>query len=62
MEKVTLIICDHCFNKGVHYLTMMMPDHQGTNDDDETLEPHFNDTGDFGDIQDLIQGDDEDET
>jgi hypothetical protein len=29
----------------------MMPDHIATSDDDETIEPWFNDTGDFGDNQ-----------
>lgn len=37
---------------------LMMPDWVGASDDDETLEPWFNDTGDFGDHED-IEGDDE---
>lgn len=36
-----------------------MPDFDPISDDDETLEPWFNDTGDFGDIQDLILGDED---
>ena len=35
----------------------MMPDWIGASDDDETIEPWFNDTGDFGDGAD--EGDDE---
>jgi hypothetical protein len=36
----------------------MMPDWVPLSDDDETLEPWFNDTGDFGDHAD-DEGDDE---
>ena len=36
-----------------------MPDHQGESDDDETLEPWFNDTGEFGDNQ---EGEDDEHT
>lgn len=35
-----------------------MPDHEGESDDDETIEPWFNDTGEFGDTQ---QGDESDD-
>jgi len=35
----------------------MMPDHSFPSDDDETLPPWFNDTGEFGDNQE----DDKDE-
>lgn len=34
----------------------MMPDWVGASDDDEVIEPWFNDTGDFGDHD---EGDDE---
>lgn len=35
-----------------------MPDFNPPSDDDEWLEPHFNDTGDFGDNQ---ESDDDEE-
>ena len=37
--------------------SLPMPDHEGLEDDDETIGPWYNDTGDFGDSQ---QGDDDD--
>ena len=35
----------------------MMPDWVGDSDDDETLEPYYNDTGEFGDQNDEEDGD-----
>lgn len=40
--------------------SLYMPDHIAPSDDDETIEPHFNDTGDFGE-QDQGDEDDDDE-
>ena len=36
-----------------------MPDYEPESDDDETIEPYFNDTGDFGDQQQENEDDNE---
>lgn len=38
-----------------------MPDYEPADDDDENAFPHFNDTGEFGDLQYLIESDDDED-